>query len=55
MTLSSSSFFSAALATLDSHIATAKERVDKMDSLDGSKDRYLGTILSTLKAGLLYP
>jgi len=44
--------------TLDefkAHVATAKERVSKMDAVDGFKDRHVGTILAALKAGIMYP
>jgi hypothetical protein len=36
-------------------VAEAKKRVSKMDSIDGFKNRTVGTILAALKAGICFP
>jgi len=36
-------------------VAAARKRVSIMDSIDGFKDRFMGTILAAMKAGILFP
>jgi hypothetical protein len=36
-------------------VAAARKRVSTMDSIDGFKDRFLGTILAAMKAGIFFP
>lgn len=40
---------------LTEQIDAARKRVRKMDEVDGYEDRWLGTIASALKSGLVNP
>lgn len=43
------------LEEFNTAVAEAKKRVSEMDSIDGFKDRFTGTILAAMKAGILFP